>query len=238
MRNGAVEMSLILDALKKSEQERRRDKGPDLQTIHQPAVIRAPQRSYTLLWIALLLGANAAVVAYWWQQRSTAVATATPIVASPANAAAVAPLKPESTPRLGEQAVAASQSGTSPLLTSQEAAQSTAPSTSQANAGAEYTRITPAGSAIANTSSAPASAMRTEEVDELPDDVRNNLPAMTFSFHVYSSNPQQRTIIINNRRMREGEEVSSGLQLQEITEDGVVLLYAQHRIHIGVLSGW
>jgi general secretion pathway protein B len=77
-----------------------------------------------------------------------------------------------------------------------------------------------------------------QEVDELPEDVRNNLPAMTFSFHVFSSSPQQRTIIINNRRMREGEEVSSGLLLQQITEDGVVLLFEQHRIHISVLSGW
>jgi general secretion pathway protein B len=75
-------------------------------------------------------------------------------------------------------------------------------------------------------------------VGELPDDVRNNLPAMTFSFHVYSTNPQQRTIIINNRRMREGEEISAGVQLQEITEDGVILGYQQYRVHISVLSGW
>jgi len=28
------------------------------------------------------------------------------------------------------------------------------------------------------------------------------------------------------------------VQLQEITEDGVILGYEQHRIHISVLSGW
>jgi general secretion pathway protein B len=101
---------------------------------------------------------------------------------------------------------------------------------------AEFTRISPAP-AQNQTAQLPAT-QRIEEVNELPDDVRNNLPAMTFSFHVYSENPQQRTIIINNRRMREGDEVSAGLQLQQITDDGVVLLFTAHRIHIGVLSGW
>jgi hypothetical protein len=38
--------------------------------------------------------------------------------------------------------------------------------------------------------------------------------------------------------MREGDEVSAGLVLQQITEDGVILLFERHRIHISVLSGW
>jgi len=101
---------------------------------------------------------------------------------------------------------------------------------------AEYTKISPAQNQ--NSSARAATSQSIEEVGELPDEVRNNLPAMTFSFHVYSLNPQQRTIIINNRRMREGDEVSAGVQLQEITEDGVILGYEQHRIHISVLSGW
>jgi general secretion pathway protein B len=102
---------------------------------------------------------------------------------------------------------------------------------------AEYTHITPGGNPAA-ADAAGVENLRIEEVDELPEDVRNNLPAMTFSFHVFSSTPQQRTIIINNRRMREGDEVSAGLVLQQITEDGVILLFERHRIHISVLSGW
>lgn len=204
-------MSLILDALKKSEQERRRDKGPDLQTIHQP-LPGAPQRSRNLFWLALLIAANAAVVAYWWQQRGVApIAASAPPLTSPAPA--VAPVKREPVP-------AATPSQQVPV----------------AAANPEYTRITP--NATASAANSTDAAARIEEVDELPEDIRNNLPAMTFSFHVYSSNPQQRTIIINNRRMREGEEINAGLQLQEITEDGVVLQYAQHRIHISVLAGW
>jgi len=226
-------MSLILDALKKSEQERRRDKGPDLQTIHQPAVIRAPQRSYRLLWIALLLAVNAAVLIAWWQQRSVAPvsATATPLVASQ-QAATSTPTPASAQAQTAAQAppvVAPTNDASQPVAAGEQAA------AHSDSANAEYTRITPTNSVAA---AAPPVSARIEEVDELPEDVRNNLPAMTFSFHVYSSNPQQRTIIINNRRMREGEEVNAGLLLQQITEDGVILLYAQHRIHISVLSGW
>jgi general secretion pathway protein B len=214
-------MSLILDALKKSEQERRRDKGPDLQTIHQPLAARAPRRSYGLAWGALLLAVNAAALGYWWQQRGAPSPTAAQ--APPASAPAAVP--PAGAP-------APAPAATAPVAAP---AAKTAPAVAVAS-DAEFTQITPGGNPM--SAGVAAADLPIQEVDELPEDVRNNLPAMTFSFHVFSSSPQQRTIIINNRRMREGEEVSSGLLLQQITEDGVVLLFEQHRIHISVLSGW
>jgi general secretion pathway protein B len=215
-------MSLILDALKKSELERRRDKAPDLQTIHQPIIQRAPRRTYGLLLGSLLIAANAAALIYWWQQRGVPSAVTSPLPATvAAPAPALAPVIRDPAPPVVPQPAAAA-----PL----EAPLSTATAT------AEYSNISPAGPT--QSAALPANDARIEEVDELPEEVRNNLPAMTFSFHVYSTNPQQRTIIINNRRMREGEEVNAGLVLQQITEDGVILQYLQHRIHISVLSGW
>jgi len=220
-------MSLILDALKKSEQERRRDKGPNLQTIHQPPLPRAQRRSYTALLGFLLIAANAAVVVYWWQQRAAPTVTAASPVQPPLSSTIAA--LPAAAPAVRESTAA-----TTPKPVEAPANASTP--TPVATATPEYTSITPASSTAATVS--VASSARIEEVDELPENVRNDLPAMTFSFHVYSSNPQQRTIIINNRRMREGDDIGAGLLLQEITEDGVILQYAQHRIHISVLAGW
>lgn len=222
---GAADMSLILDALKKSEQERRRDKGPDLQTIHQPVVIRAPSRSYGVVWGVLLVAVNAAALAYWWQQRATPV----PAIAALPAAAPVATAPVSAAP--------AGTASATPAATSLAPAATSGPVPGAVVAGdAEYAHITPGDNSVG--ASIAAETLRIEEVDELPEEVRNNLPAMTFSFHVFSSTPQQRTIIINNRRLREGEEVSAGLMLQQITEDGVVLLFERHRIHISVLSGW
>lgn len=206
-------MSLILDALKKSEQQRQREKAPSLQSIHQSVSV-APKKTFQPWWLlaAFVVVCNFAFFGYWfWQQQHQQI---TP-------ASAQAPKKP-----VDAQPIPQSD----PQV---EVKQSEA--TAQ-DIQAEFTKISPRGAAP-QTSLADTS-QRVEEISELPDSVRNNLPAMTFSFHVYSENPEQRTIIINDRRVREGEEVSPGLRLQAITQDGVILLFEQHRIHISVLSDW
>lgn len=208
-----ADMSLILEALKKSEQQRQREKAPSLQSIHQSVGV-APKKSAQPWWVLALfiVICNFAFFGYWfWRQQNVTAPTAQAV---PATTAA--------------QPVARENNSTQP----ETAVQNSAPQNSQP----EFTQISPRGMASA---SVPAeSAQRIEEINELPDSVRNNLPAMTFSFHVYSETPEQRTIIINDRRVREGEEVSPGLKLQTITQDGVVLLFEQHRIHISVLSDW
>ena len=216
-------MSLILDALKKSEQERQRDRAPGLQSIHQPPLRREAGPSRQGWWIAvagLFIVVNAAALAYWlWSSRAAAPV---PIIAA-------APV-----PQPVAQAAEAEQKPAQKTLQNEPVPATVRPA---AEADAEYTRITPAGAGQPQQT-AGDELTPVQEVGDLPDSVRNNLPAMTFSFHVYSANPEQRTIIINNRRMRAGDEIAQGLQLQEITEDGVILAYAGYRIHIGVLTGW
>lgn len=186
-------MSLILDALKRSEQERRRERGPDLQSIHQPAAAaQAPvQRGWWMLAAALLL-LNAAALGWWWWRDA----------AEPVPVAAIAPERAAPEVAVEPEPVAA------PVETP------------------EFATI------------APLQQPPVQELWELPDPVRRQLPAMTYSFHVYASDPSRRTIIINNQRMREGSEIQPGLRLEEITEDGVILAVAGHRVHIAVLEGW
>ncbi|MFT3931243.1 MAG: general secretion pathway protein GspB [Spongiibacteraceae bacterium] len=210
-------MSLILEALKKSEQQRQREKAPSLQSIHQPThIVSKPARPSWWLLAVVVVSANIAILGYWfWRQQNTVLPTAQP-------APAVSTAQPPSVENAAQSSVAA-----------QNANAQAAPSE---NTQPEFTQISPRGGVV---QSVPIdSAQRVEEIGELPDNVRNNLPAMTFSFHVYSDNPEQRTIIINDRRVREGEEISAGLTLQAITQDGVILCFQQHRIHISVLSDW
>lgn len=203
-------MSLILEALKKSEQQRQREKAPSLQSIHQAASI-PPKKSTQPWWLiaVFIVVCNFAFFGYWfWQQQRNTVPVQAAQTAAPAQSSF-----PENNP-----------AQTPPIQQSTQEAQP------------EFTQISPRA-----TTAQPAVSdvsQRVYEINELPDNVRNNLPAMTFSFHVYSENPEQRTIIINDRRVREGEEVKPGLRLQVITQDGVILLFEQHRIHISVLSDW
>ncbi len=222
-------MSLILEALKKSEQERRRDKGPDLQTIHQPIASAALKRSYSILWIGLVVVLNVAALGYWvwhFQHTQSAVANTAP---APAQAAPVA-VAPTGA------AVAAVAAPTLPAPAPAQPAPT--------DSSPEYTRyepnqgFAPRPAPAPATMPAPASTARVQELAELSPSQRNAVPAMTFSFHVYSADPQRRTIIINNRRLREGDSIDTGVDLQEITEDGVIITMDGRRIHIGVLAGW
>lgn len=217
-------MSLILEALKKSEQQRQREKAPSLQSIHQPtSVVSKPTKQpWWLLGIFIVI-CNFAFFGYWlWRQQNMSgpAAETTSAAQAASNTAPSSATEVNAPTNNSNTSVAAVQS----------------PSTQMQGSQPEFTQISPRG---AITPSAPIeTAPRIQEINELPDSVRNNLPAMTFSFHVYSENPEQRTIIINDRRVREGEEFSSGLRLQAITPDGVILLFEQHHIHISVLSDW
>lgn len=196
-------MSLILEALKKSEQERRRERAPDLRTVHQPVLVTAP-RVFRWRWLLIgLLVLNLNALGIWWllDQRS-----------QPASAAVVAP----PTAVVRDNPVVASEPRTEApaAMTAREAPQ--------------------ALPAPAPTLAEPP----VRSLTELPSDVRASLPAMTYSFHVFSANPERRSIIINERRLREGDEIGGGWQLEEITEEGVVLAGAGERVYVPVLSQW
>jgi general secretion pathway protein B len=86
----------------------------------------------------------------------------------------------------------------------------------------------------------PAISRKSDIIDyhELPESIKQQLPAIIISAHVYSSNPLQRSIVINNNFMEEGEYVIDGLILHEITTDGAVFNYQGTLFNYGVVSGW
>lgn len=225
-------MSLILEALKRSEQERHRERAPDLRTVHQP-VVAPPARSVP--WRALLIGLvvfNLNGVAVWWllQERggqellNDEFASAQPVVRSAAPAAeAPAPATAETMGRVEqEQPVAA-----------------VAPSATETPSPARVDTQPPAADpAVAAAPPADLPRPPARSLAELEPELRAALPAMTFSFHVFSANPERRSIIINERRMGEGTEVAPGWWLEEITAQGVVLAGAGERVYIPVLSHW
>lgn len=73
---------------------------------------------------------------------------------------------------------------------------------------------------------------------ELAESTKQQLPAIIISAHVYSSNPLQRSIVINNNFMEEGEYVLDDLILHEITAEGAIFDYNNQLFHYGVISGW
>jgi len=74
---------------------------------------------------------------------------------------------------------------------------------------------------------------------ELPSTVRNDLPTMVFSGHLYSSNPDSSFVFVNEgRAVRRGQKIANELSLYEITPTGVIVEFRGYLIEVGVLQNW
>ena len=76
-----------------------------------------------------------------------------------------------------------------------------------------------------------------QEIPELiwmPLSFQKSLPEISISVHLYSHNPASRKVSINGRMLREGNEVTNGLMLEEIVESGVVLSFKGKKFRMGV----
>ena len=90
----------------------------------------------------------------------------------------------------------------------------------------------------AETAVAPVEQRPVQELWQVASHIKAAVQDLKFSFHVYSSKPQRRTIIINDHRMREGDQITADLTLLEITEDGVILAHPDTLVHVSILEQW
>ena len=67
---------------------------------------------------------------------------------------------------------------------------------------------------------------------ELTQELRNKLDLPRLDVHVYSQESQGRFILVNLKKYREGERLPSGLLLEEILPDGMVMSYQGERFRV------
>jgi general secretion pathway protein B len=216
-------MSYILDALKKSEQERGHGSVPGVQTIHSSSInYHNEKKSIWPLLLFALVFINITALAYFIltkQQSETVIAaqqqTYDDVIETPRNL-----ITPDTVTEKPVHAVALIDAGqnSTPLQTSTSDEVITDLSVQ------ETTRV----EQVAGTMS----------LHDIPLNVRQHIPAMQFSAHVYSSNASIRSIIINGRFMEEGDLVTNDLILSEITSDGAIFEFQGYRFSANVLSGW
>jgi hypothetical protein len=73
-------------------------------------------------------------------------------------------------------------------------------------------------------------AQRTPYLHELPATLRNALPPVRITSHLYRGN--SRLVNINGRIMSQGVTMDDGLFLEEITQEGVILSFRGHRFRV------
>jgi general secretion pathway protein B len=224
-------MSFILDALKKSESDRQRQSGPALFEVKV-----APPRSRLPLWavaIGLLLAVNLGVVA-WMLLRHPSAHEPAAAMTTPAPAVVPAPavtVPPASVPPASTPAAAPSGSAAAPTGGAAQVAPVMLPATS-APAGNGSEPANPEDLAPAAEAPAPLTThVQRGTVDGVPlyqdwaASSPTKPPELRLDLHVYAQRAEERFVMINMKKLREGEALPNGVRLESITPEGAVLSY-------------
>ena len=211
-------MSYLLDALRRSERERRRAELPATERVHMDldrSDAAAPvRRSW---WLLGLLALNLAAAGWWWLAAPAPGEASLPAVpqapAAPSASGFAAAAAPVSSPESAAQRAAAR-----PMRVAKAPALAVAPSAVPAN---------PAPPAN--------SAPRWPLLSELPSAERESWPAMEIAAQVYSpTNVKARFVIVDGAFLREGEAMPDGTRVVEILERSVLFERAGRRARVPV----
>ncbi len=217
-------MSYILDALKKSDSERQQRQGPTLTTVQSPHFFSQGRSRSSL---PLLLGSMFAVplvIAIGCYQMGYLTWQLPP--GEPASQSLQDPVLES---HLVDAGPAAEPLPESPVTPAGEDG-GVESALSESSRGFDL--------AAGPDSSIEVSSPAIPELWQLPASLREGIPQLDFSLHVYSTRIDQRSIIINNRMMREGESVTPQLTLSAITPDGVVMRYRSAYFRVGIVDSW
>ena len=230
-------MSLILDALRKSEAERHRGKSPDLfaSTPGLPIRLRERLRLWPVLVFLLLLLASAYVIWRGESRRGSGEADiAAPVVVQadagvevidPPRGAAIPAAVAVQPPSVDRSVTPAVPAG--PITPSATNVAPLAPANSNAAAPSVAAQPAPAQPLPAlPPPPAPVAEAPTEEslpsVAILDSATRGSLPPLKLSMHVYGDDAAKRFAIIDGKRVSAGSLLGSAV-VEAIRRDGVVV---------------
>ena len=198
-------MSFILDALKKSDQQRQLGAVPTLTSARiaaeQPA--QPKHMFYVLIAVFLLI---AGLLIGWLQ-----------------------PWSDNRTARSEPPLPVVKQEGAPPLKNTGDG------SGTRESASLNASEIAPKGSRAA-TMPAAVTSDTVKRVDavahkdamtvtQLPTTIQREIPKMSISVHVFSSEPAKRFATINDQLLHEGDFMTPLLKLEQITAEGMVFSY-------------
>jgi len=205
-------MSLILDALRKSERTRQQSLTGQLGSSELPS---GPSR-LPVPWlpiIAVILAANALLLYFLWPRNPT-VATAPALPATAAVQHAEAAYRP-AVRSLASEAISPDDTPGTPSR--------------PIPVPAPASRFTPPGNPslaapqAAETAAVPAGLGALQSIDDLPPELRQALPVLHMDVHGYASRPADRFVVINLKQYRIGNTLAEGPVLKDIVPQGAVL---------------
>lgn len=222
-------MSILLDALKKSERRQRLGQVP---TLEAESPRRNGPREPARAWVYLAISVPVFLAVAWltWGQYRTL--DGMPAIATQAG--------PDETGETGSvAAVPPRDEPRTPVETMDDKpAEPTADAAADDTDGAAET-VAAADRVVPDPRPQPARQQETQQnvreesgivgYWELPARVRDEFSEITISVLVYSDDPDQRFVLANGKRLRQGDALESRLIVHHIRRDGVVFRYGAYR---------
>lgn len=246
-------MSYILEALIKSDQERQQRAAPGLHTVHPPAVLEArqPARWPYMAATTLLAGAvGSAAWLYATAERANQAAAASAPRQAQANqgnpqanqanpvaapSAGTAPQAPSAAPAAVRRDAPARPTRSDDGRRISDSPARGADHAGPLNASSPAAEPVPIIAAPAPEPRSPGRAVSGNGVvfvAELPASVQKEVPKLSISGYSHSVEADERMAIINDRALREGDEVTAGLKVEKISTEGVVFSYRGYRFRV------
>jgi general secretion pathway protein B len=239
-------MSFILDALKKSENERQRQIGPSLADI--PMRRAKSERPWWAVAVAALLVVNLGVLIVVLT-RNDQPDNPAPVQPTPqSQASTYAPPRqqprPAPQPNVAQENAAGSPSRMDPSVRSladeANGDMDVLPGDATIDPALAGAASVPEGPPVVrqiappnvaplpNASTFAARTREPAQEEMLPTNSSltasgTNLPEMKLDIHVYSANPAERFVFVNMRKYVEGQSLSEGPLVERITPEGAVL---------------
>ena len=220
-------MSYILDALKRADAERQHGTVPSLHTrqVTTPALQNtsgAQNRRWLTVGAVLILVAAAAVGGWFWRapsndaprQADAQIALTSPVASPPPLPALAAPtLLPAPVPAPVTAAPVAPKPKPEPAPKPE----------------APPRRIAAPKPAPPPPAAAPADLPL---LSELPENIRRQIPAMAINGVVYSDNPGQRVLLVNQQVLTQGSQAVPDVKLEEIRPHSSVFSFQGTRFRL------
>ena len=248
-------MSYILEALKKSEQERERERGalPDIKSVHTPSsTSQASERRwwpFILLGLVVIAGATLTVVYF-----DKIIPPSDQVLLDHSPSSTIVEQQVAQAPAKRESEHAATKPVKKPDERETSTEKNVSPPVEQKKQNVVFSEqqlqhddvignVAEQREQAAETEAQQTKSGNTERpaavaISDIPDSVRKRIPNIAFEGHVYSSVPERRSIMINGHKRREGDTIGDDLLVREITGEGAEFEFQGYRFRLNALQDW
>lgn len=246
-------MSLLLDALNKADQERKRNEAiPGINSNHESYPEHRPHASPALIVaITFAIAAAIATAAFFWLSSRAQPAAPTPAVAA-VNAPTQHKVAAASAEPLIKPVTPNTQADTQPseeliVPTTADAPEDSVADLYQKNEApiekpAEKVEEKPAEQPSQSLATPTAGSQtlaqfsNIPDINELPQNQLNKIPSLNYSQHNF--NNVGGSVVINGTLRRPNDPIANGIVLEKVLEDGIILHAENFSFKMRALNSW